>query len=258
MTVDTHDTPTDAKEMAGGAKTRFEAVLLQMREMILMGELPPGSRVQEIALAERLNVSRTPVRLSLTVLEQEGLVRGEPNRGFTVREFTIQEVLSAYEVRSALEGFACKLIAERGLSAEAERELDDCIKEGEDLLAPGHFTPTAVRAWSEMNGRFHDTMTAATANIPLASALQLVNRHPLAAPNSMAFRTGNLERFFENMEQAQREHAAIVDALKKRQSTRAAALMTEHVYQSREIIGQELKSLGSSLPNILRNALLQR
>jgi len=258
MTVDTGDNDISTKESAAGAKTRFEAVLLQMREMILLGELAPGTRVQELALADRLNVSRTPVRLSLTVLEQEGLVRGEPNRGFTVREFTIEEVLAAYEVRSALEGFACKLIAERGLAPEIERRLDDCLKEGYDLLAPGHFTPTAVRAWSEMNGRFHETMITATANIPLASALQLVNRHPLAAPNSMAFRTNNLENFFENMEQAQREHSAIVDALKKQQSTRAAALMTEHVYQSREIIGQELRAMGSSLPSILRNALLQR
>ncbi len=258
MKTDTGDNDIGSSDTVAGAKTRFEAVLLQMREMILLGELAPGSRVQELSLAERLNVSRTPVRLSLTVLEQEGLVRGEPNRGFTVREFTIEEVLSAYEVRSALEGFACKLIAERGLTPEIEKRLDDCVAEGQDLLAPGHFTPTAVRAWSDMNGRFHDTMITATANIPLASALQLVNRHPLAAPNSMAFRTNNLEDFFENMQQAQREHSAIVDALKKRQSDRAASLMTEHVYQSREIIGKELRSLGSSLPSILRNALLQR
>jgi GntR family transcriptional regulator of vanillate catabolism len=261
MTQDTSDSDLvdiGSKAGASGTKTRFESVLLQMRELILTGELAPGSRVHEQVLAERLNVSRTPVRLSLTVLEQEGLVRGEPNRGFTVREFTIDEVLSAYEVRSALEGFACRLIAERGLTAEIEQRLDDCISEGRRLLSRGFFDASAVRAWSDLNGRFHGTMIAATGNSPLAGAYQLVNRHPLAAPHSMAFRATNLDRFFENMQAAQREHAAVVDALRKRESGRAAALMTEHIYQSREIIGEELRGLGTSLPSVLRGALLQK
>ena len=235
-------------------KTRIETILLEMREMILNGELAPGVRIHEVALAKRLNCSRTPVRISLSILEQEGLVHGQPNRGFTVRQFTIKEVLDAFSVRSALEGFACRIIAQNGLTFESERELDECIETGDQLLAVGHLSPEKVRDWSELNGRFHNALVLAAQNTPLAGAIQHINRYPLTAPNSIGFGTHNLERFFSHMQQSQREHANIVDALKKRESDRAVALMMEHVYQSTEVIGKELKMQGKALSTALRVA----
>ncbi len=237
---------------ADEAKTRFETVLLQMREMILSGELPAGSRVQEIALGERLGVSRTPVRLSLSVLEQEGLVRGEPNRGFVVREFTAEEVLAAYDVRAVLEGYACRIVAGLGLSRDDEKSLEACLKLGDELLQVGYFDASTIREWSEMNGRFHGVLIRGCGNKALGNALELVNKHPLAAPNSIAFRTGNLERLFANMSAAQKEHGIILAALKARQAGRAEALMNEHVYQSREVVFREIRERGSTLPEFFR------
>ncbi len=236
------------------AKTRFELVLLQMREMILSGELAPGSRVQEVMLAARLGVSRTPVRLSLSVLEQEGLVRGEPNRGFTVRAFSKDEVLGAYDVRSVLEAYACRLIAERGLSAEEKAGLESCLLQGENLLSVGYFDASAIRKWSAMNGRFHGIMVAGAGNQALSSALDLINRHPLAAPSSMAFRRHNLDRVFRIMRDVQREHCAIVDALKLKQVLRVQALMTEHIYQSREIVSAEIRDSERGIVDLLTDA----
>ena len=130
---------------ADDPRTRFETVLLQMREMILSGQLPAGSRVPETAIGERLGVSRTPVRLSLSVLEQEGLVYGEPNRGFVVREFTTEEVIAAYDVRAVLEGYACRIVAAKGLSPEDEQALQACVARGKELLALGHLDASTIR-----------------------------------------------------------------------------------------------------------------
>ena len=234
------------------SKTRFETVLLQMREMVLSGELPPGARIQEIALGKRLGVSRTPVRNSLTVLEREGLVHGEANRGFTVRSFTTADVLAAYDVRSVLEGYACRVAAERGLTEQQELTLDGCLREGERLLAAGFFDANSIRAWTEMNGRFHATLVQASHNSALASALDLINQHPLAAPTSIVFGMNNLERLFRHMQQAQEDHAVVLTALRRRQVMRAEALMAEHIFKSRENLHDEIRRRGNDVPDLLK------
>ncbi|WP_156963808.1 GntR family transcriptional regulator [Muricoccus aerilatus] len=236
-------------------KTRFEVVLLQLREMILNGELPPGGRVQEIAISKRLGVSRTPVRNSLAVLEQEGLVRGEPNRGFTVREFTVSEILAAYDIRSVLEGYGCRIVAEHGLTDGQDRALGDCIALGARLLAAGFFDATTIRPWTEMNGRFHAAIVEASGNPSLAASLHLVNQHPLTAPNAIAFRTGNLERLFHHMQRAQEQHEAVLTALRRRQAVRAERLMAEHIFISRENLHDEIRAQGLDMPDPLQRFL---
>ena len=233
-------------------RTRFEAVLLQLREMILGGELAPGTRIQEVMLGKMLGVSRTPVRNSLTVLEREGLVRGEANRGFRVREFSIADVLAAYDVRSVLEGYACRIIAEHGLAQAEELALAECLEVGERLLAAGFFDACTVRTWTEMNGLFHSTIVAASGNPALTDALSFVNQHPLAAPTAIVFRTSNLERLFGFMQQAQQDHAAVLSALRRRQAVRAEGLMAEHIFKSRENVHHELREKGMDVPGLLR------
>ena len=236
-------------------KTRFESVLLQLREMVLNGDLPPGMRVREVALGKKLGVSRTPVRNALTVLEREGLVRGEPNQGFSVRAFTVADVLAAYDVRSVLEGYACRLIAERGLTVQQDLALEECLRRGEQLLAAGFFDATTVRTWTEMNGNFHGWIVRASDNPALASALELVNQHPLTAPSSIVFRTRNLERLFQHMQRAQEDHAAVLAALRQRQGVRVEHLMTEHIFQSRQNVHEEIRDKGPDLPDFLRRIL---
>ena len=103
--------------------TRVEAVTVKLREMIVAQELPAGSRVPERDLAEALGVSRTPVRVALGILEAEGLVSGVPNRGFVVSDFSIDDVLSAFDVRGALEGLAARSAVERGIDEETFERL---------------------------------------------------------------------------------------------------------------------------------------
>ena len=84
-----------------------------LEKMILAGELPPGSKLNEVALAERLGVSRGPLREAFRTLEESGLIRQEKNRGAFVREIELSEAADIYEVRAGLDATAGRLLAER-------------------------------------------------------------------------------------------------------------------------------------------------
>src|SRR5947208_6323736 len=94
--------------------------LLRLREMLFKGEFQRGERLSELPLVARLGVSRTPIRLALERLAHEGLLEPSRSGGFVVREFTVDAVWHAIEVRGVLEGTAARLAAER---LENDREL---------------------------------------------------------------------------------------------------------------------------------------
>ena len=96
-----------------------EEVLSKIRQMILQGELEPGSRIVERSLCERFKVSRTPLREAFKVLRSEGLVEILPNRGARVPTFRKKEICDAMEIMAALEGLAgelAEIIASVGLA----------------------------------------------------------------------------------------------------------------------------------------------
>ncbi|TWT14103.1 GntR family transcriptional regulator [Reyranella sp. CPCC 100927] len=222
--------------------TELERVTLLLRQMIMSGEFEPGARIAEIPLASRLGVSRTPVRLALGILEQEGLLTSAPHKGFCVREITIDEIADAFDVRGALEALACQRAVERGLDTASRIALEECLALGDALVAKGALTEVDTRNWSEMNARFHDTIVAASRNAPLASALAFVGRLPLVSPGAIAFTQG-LEAAFQNMQKVQAEHRDIVEALVNGQASRAASLVQEHAYKSREKLRRGLERL---------------
>src|ERR1700686_4198614 len=86
---------------------------MMLRELLLKGEFRPGERLSELALVERLGVSRTPIRLAFDRLAHEGLVEPSPSGGFVVCEFTIADIWDALDMRGVLEGTAARLAAER-------------------------------------------------------------------------------------------------------------------------------------------------
>ncbi len=225
--------------------TRVETVTLALRELILKNEFEPGTRISEVAVAKRLGVSRTPVRLALGVLENEGLVTGEPNRGFSVRSFTVDEILAGFDVRGALEGLACRLVAEAGLKRSTESALDGCLQEGRALLSEGHFDGFSAKQWSEMNNRFHHTLIEAADNLPLKATYEQNARLPLVGAGSIAFSAGEMLTAFRYMQTAHDEHERIVGALRKGEAVRSESLMREHAFQSRDNLQKLLEGKGS-------------
>src|SRR3954471_18017327 len=103
---------SDAADEAGRSAPRSISAADRVRESILTGQFAPGERINEVHLSRALGVSRTPTRAALHALAAEGLVDYAHNRGFTVREFPMQAVLDAYQIRASLEGLACRLASE--------------------------------------------------------------------------------------------------------------------------------------------------
>ena len=217
----------------------YKNVALRIREMILRGELPPGERLGEEALAERLGVSRTPIRQALPALAREGLLSAAGRRGYVVRSFSPQDVLDAIETRGLLEGLAARRIAEKGATPELIRSLKECLSQGDAILAKRRFESADEQRYSEMNGRFHALIVEGAASRILADALARNDHVPFASATAVAF-SRDTAQLLPVLSYAHRQHHAIVQALENRESARAEALMREHATPVKEVLNLKL------------------
>lgn len=206
-----------------------------LRRQILGGDIRPGERMLELELSSRLQVSRTPIRLALGELEKEGLLERLPTRGFRVRQFSIDEIANAIDVRGTLEGMAARLAAEHGLGSAASASLLASVAEGQALLADaaanGHVIDAA--RWVPMNARFHQTLVDAAQNAPLAAALDHVSKTPLAGAGALSLNGALPLLEFGFIQRAQHDHEDVLAALQAGEGTRAENLMRDHAYRSR-------------------------
>jgi GntR family transcriptional regulator of vanillate catabolism len=203
-------------------------VLVTLRKMIASGELVPGERLGEVATAEHLGVSRMPVRMAFRELEQEGLLTQFGARGYTVRAFTPEEINGAVEVRGVLEGLAARQAGERGLSVEQCLSLQACLVIGDGLMQKGFLTEEDVGIYHEMNMRFHQVILAASGNSAIAEALTRNNHLPFASVSALAIDSTRMDREYQRLNYAHRQHHAVVEALLQGHGARAEALMREH------------------------------
>lgn len=98
-----------------------EIVYEELKRQIMIGEIPPGTRMMEVELAEDMGVSRTPIREAIRKLEKEGLVSIEPRRGAYASEISIKDMVDVLEVREFLEGMAAGLAAKKITNEEADK-----------------------------------------------------------------------------------------------------------------------------------------
>jgi len=196
--------------------TLWQRVYDHLREEIRSERLPPGTELQEVALSERLGVSRGPIREALGRLAAEGLVTVRPRRGAVVRSLSKDEFIELYQVREALEMMAVRLAVPRlaaGDFAELEQLLD---------RMDGHARNDEVGSFFEANVAFHGRLFDASGNAKLRELYgQLLGQMGRHRERSIALR-GNLQRSVA-------EHRAIVRAARRRDADRAAHLMSEHI-----------------------------
>jgi GntR family transcriptional regulator, vanillate catabolism transcriptional regulator len=204
-------------------------VLVQLRDMILKGGFVPGERLAEIPLAERLGASRTPVRLALGSLEHEGLIEPSPAGGYQMRRFTSREIADAIRVRGVIEGFAARLLAEEGPPRQLLRELHECLDAGDSTVQKPQMELDDYAAYTEMNDSFHRLIVEGCGNATLKRMMELLVGQPFASPSSMLPMQSSMEEGHQWMQQAHRQHHAIVQAIERGQGSRAQALGEEHV-----------------------------
>jgi len=116
----------------------------RLKESVLDGTLPPGTRLVETHIAEQLGVSRSPVREAFLLLESDGLIVNKPNEGVLVRELSDEEIWEIYTARIVLEGYLARLAAERATAEDIER-LHDALERLLDAVNRDDF-PAAAKA----------------------------------------------------------------------------------------------------------------
>jgi GntR family transcriptional regulator of vanillate catabolism len=199
---------------------------LGVRELVLEGELGPGERVPEVALAERLGVSRTPLRLALATLAHEGLLEPLDGGGFAVRSFTRADIADAIELRGVMEGTAARFAAERLQSVEELAQLIDVTAQLDEVV--GDLTPESLVRYVELNDLYHAELVALAHSPNLARAVAGVVVLPFAAPGALLASQAMLPRSREILVVAQHQHRVLIDAIRDGHGSRAEEIAREH------------------------------
>ena len=188
-----------------------DVVFNALRRAILRGELKPGERLMEIQLANKLGVSRTPIREAIRKLELEGLVLMVPRKGAEVAEITEKNLRDVLEVRCALEELAVQLACDR-IDPERMQQLLDAAAHFRDILGTADITELG-----EADEAFHDVIFQATDNRRL---IQLLNN---LREQMYRYRIEYLKKK-ECYPQLLEEHAAIIQAIREHDKAKATEI----------------------------------
>jgi DNA-binding GntR family transcriptional regulator len=206
--------------------TSAERVANDLRAGILHGRLAAGARLGEVELAERLGVSRTPVREALTRLAAEGLVEIVPNRGARVATWTVAELEGVFDLRVSLEPRLAGLAAGAATDADVAA-LDELAHR---MIAVGSPGPRQdLDALVPLNRAFHDRLVALADHPTLATALAAAIHPPIVRRNFHTYDEASLRRSLAH-------HAEIVAALRAGDPVWAQAVMTAHISNARAVM----------------------
>ena len=206
-----------------------DVVFNTLRQAILRGELKPGERLMEIQLANKLGVSRTPIREAIRKLELEGLVLMIPRKGAEVAEITEKSLRDVLEVRRALEELAVELVCEK-ITDEQIQDLKDAAEEFKESLKDGDITRIA-----EADVKFHDVIYMATDNQKL---IQLLNN---LREQMYRYRVEYLKRS-DFHQQLIDEHEEIIETIESGQKDRAVQVVCQHVYNQVEAVMDTIRT----------------
>lgn len=210
----------------GEARTHTMRAQVELRRQILSAELAGGTRLYEVAVAERLEISRTPVREAMARLVEEGLLERGPKGGFVVRIFDHDDVRDTIELRGLIEGMAARYAAERGADQETLREIYATLRDIDACFQGDVFD---FEGYSSGNMRFHQLLGRLSGSVTVERELERIIRLPFASPSAfLPFRFQAVD-FRRDLVIGQHEHHCLVEAIAMRQGTRAEAIAREHI-----------------------------
>lgn len=197
------------------------AIAAELKRLIYSGEIPPGERLNEAALALRMGTSRGPIREAIRILTGLGLVTAVPNRGVYVRQISVREMLEIYELRALIFGYAAERACEH-LDDPHRAELEQLLARMDAACEAGDGS-----GYYELNLRFHALLLELSGN---QRAHQAYDDH---VKELHLFRRS----FFNspgNMRRSNAEHRAIFEAVAKGEARRARTLAERHVLSGRD------------------------
>jgi len=216
--------------------------LLRLRELILNGEVKAGERMSELALVQRLGVSRTPIRTAFVRLEDEGLLRAIPTGGYVVNAFNERDIHDAIEIRGSLEGLAARLAAERGVSKIALADLEQCLSSLDELVIGAGVNGEDFSAYVKLNEEFHRLIIHLADSPVLAKQIARAGRLPFASAGAFVMIQASLPEAHVMFTVAQDQHRCIARAIEAREGQRAEALMREHARLARRNLELALRN----------------
>lgn len=220
--------PIPLGNLAEESGSQAVKVQLKLREMILAGELQGGSRITELALVDKLGVSRTPIRAALIRLEQEGLLQQISSGGFAVRQFSQADVADAIELRGTVEGLAARLAAQRGASPDLLAQANQCLDAIDVLLRQPVLHEEALSDYVNLNAQFHALLGPLSASPVVQRELDRVGSLPFASPSGFVGVQANSPKARDMLVVAQDQHRQVIEAICQREGSRAEAVMREH------------------------------
>jgi GntR family transcriptional regulator of vanillate catabolism len=211
---------------------QLNQVLFSLRDEIVTGRLPPGTRLVEARVSERFGVSRTPVRPALRLLEAEGLLEPAGARGYRVKNVDEGRIRTAILARGLLEGFAAREVALKGLDPRSLESLNSCLEEGDRILMSGEMPEANVIEYNTMNRIFHNTIIDACDSSLISSLIMQCSNVPFAGINHFFYDQEKPKNKFRRYQISHAQHHVIVAAILQRDTGRAEAAMREHANNS--------------------------
>lgn len=214
----------------------------QIRSDIIHGAYSKGKRLSEAQLCETHNVSRTPVRLALRLLEREGVVSRGEGRGYTVHSPTVADILQAVEVRGHLESLAARLMAQSPDRSKHLPEMAGAIETYTKLIDQGRIDEPMIRRMQAANRIFHTSILNACGNEYVGYTCERISHLPMLAVGSMVFDRAvtdspeNMERGLFRLRLGSAQHQVIFEAIEKGDPVRAEGMMREHSHTMIEYI----------------------
>lgn len=202
-----------------------DVVFNTLRDAILTGKLVPGERLMENQLAEKLGVSRTPVREALRMLELENLVELVPRKGAQVLDMSEKDIVNILEVRSALEGLATSVVCKK-MSKEDLQQLKNMEVDFEKAVAEND-----VEHFVDIDEDFHDLIFAATEND------KLINIFRNLRIQLYRYRMAQAKNNETSMSTIVAHHRSIIRAIENHDAEEGASIAQGHIkYQTESIL----------------------
>jgi DNA-binding GntR family transcriptional regulator len=216
------------KPLGATHKNLDAKVYSRLKAMILDRKLLPGEKIPQEKLAHELGISRTPLVGALKVLEREKLVQSIPRRGYFIRLFTGQEMISIFELREVLEGLAARRAAQNITDREI-KQLKDFFQAFEGLS-----DIKDIKAYAKEDQRFHHFLLDIGAKEFLKSILETYNII------IYSYQVISSEGLIQSPDESIQDHLAVIDAVCRRDGESAENLMRRHLKKSIAILRRNL------------------
>jgi len=206
----------------------------RIRKDIIYGRFGENVRLSEALLCDTYEVSRTPVRMALRLLEREGLIRRSGGRGYFVNNPTVQDILQAVQVRGNLEAMAARLMAQSTGRHNAVHSLEQAIDAIDKLIKIGEIDDDSLRQLQQHNARFHRTILDGCGNDFIGFTCNQISHLPMLEIGTMVFdkqvlsTPDGVEKSLFRLKLGNSQHKVVCEAVQRGDAVRAEGMMREH------------------------------